>query len=374
VVHAIAGIAEVERRRPLRPAPEPVGTLPDRPGAVFRSLVEQGWDRAGEAEALLRGAIEAGYGPDELRPWLVGVVADHHLGYGHGAIYLQKAFELLDRLGWDRAPTVVPHLVIAHLAMTREDRLPYMRPFVRALEPVDLGVLAEAEADPGWHDGGTLRASLLDGRAHVVVPAAVAAVRAGAGIDGLIGEVSAAVSERLMRYDPAVERDHHADFGWLDITHGLTYAAAARWAWHTTPGPDAARLALWTAFLAGYSGRRGFVSVDDPPLDEDAGDLPGAIAAGRFDAAARAALAAPPDEVAEQLVAAALDDGAGSFIVAAHVVKTTCAAISEAAATGSNLPLAAAARLAAAPRKERFVTGNVVRSIDFLSGKGPADE
>src|SRR4051794_18678450 len=83
VVQAIAGITEVERRRPLRPTPDPVRTLPARPGVAFRALVEQGWDSAEEAEALLRGAIEAGCGPEELRSWLVGVVADHHLGYGH---------------------------------------------------------------------------------------------------------------------------------------------------------------------------------------------------------------------------------------------------------------------------------------------------
>ena len=374
VVQAIAGIAEVERRRPVRPVPEPVRALPDRPGQAFRALVEQGWDRADEAEALLRGAIEAGLGPNELRPWLVGVVADHHLGYGHGAIYLQKAFELLDRLGWERAPTVLPHLVIAHLAMTREDRLPYMRGFVRALADVDLAALADAEIQPGWTDDGSLRTALLRGRADEVVPAAVRAVHTGAGIEGLIGAVSSAVSERLLRYDPAVERDHHADFGWLDITHGLTYASAARWAWRAERGPDAARLALWTAFLASYSGRRGYAAVVEPPLEPDGADLPAAIAAGRFDESARAALAGDPDDVAAQLVAAALDDHAGSFIVAAHVVKTTGAALSETAATGSRLPLAAAARFMTAPRKERFVTGNVIRSIDFLSGKGPAEE
>ena len=375
VVQAIAGIAEVERRRPLRPAPEPVRALPDRPGQAFRALVEQGWDRADEAEALLRGAIEAGLGPDELRPWLVGVVADHHLGYGHGAIYLQKAFELLDRLGWERAPTVLPHLVIAHLAMTREDRLPYMRGFVRALAD---GRPRRRWPKPRPSPAGRTTARCVP-RSCGAEPTTSCPPRStpcarGAGIEGLIGAVPTAVSERLLRYDPAVERDHHADFGWLDITHGLTYASAARWAWRAEPGPDAARLALWTAFLAGYSGRRGYAAVVEPPLEADGADLPATIAAGRFDESARAALAGDPDDVAAQLVAAALDDHAGSFIVAAHVVKTTGAALSETAATGSRLPLAAAARFMAAPRKERFVTGNVIRSIDFLSGKGPAEE
>ena len=36
--------------------------------------------------------------------------------------------------------------------------------------------------------------------------------------------MTTAVSERLLRYDVSGERDFHDDFGWLDITHGMTYA------------------------------------------------------------------------------------------------------------------------------------------------------
>ena len=50
----------------------------------------------------------------------------------------------------------------------------------------------------------------------------------------------------------------------------------------------------------------------------------------------------------------------------AHVVKLSQAAREEAEATGSNLPLAAAARFAAAPRLERFVARNVAEAIDFV--------
>ena len=60
-------------------------------------------------------------------------MSDHLLSYGHAAIYSQKAFQLLERLGWDRADTVLPHLVPAIVWGTREDTLPYMRPFTRAL-------------------------------------------------------------------------------------------------------------------------------------------------------------------------------------------------------------------------------------------------
>ena len=61
------------------------------------------------------------------------IVSDHHLSYGHGAIYSQKAFELLDMIGWERAGTVLPYLVPTLVYGTREDKLPYMRPFMKAL-------------------------------------------------------------------------------------------------------------------------------------------------------------------------------------------------------------------------------------------------
>ena len=47
-------------------------------------------------------------------------------------------------IGWDRAATVLPHLVPTLVFGTREDKLPYMRPFGRALAAIDLGSLADA--------------------------------------------------------------------------------------------------------------------------------------------------------------------------------------------------------------------------------------
>src|SRR3712207_7135755 len=45
---------------------------------------------------------------------------------------------LLEALGDDRAATVLPHLVPAVVVSTREDKLPPMRPFLRALAGADL--------------------------------------------------------------------------------------------------------------------------------------------------------------------------------------------------------------------------------------------
>ena len=183
-----------------------------------------------------------------------------------------------------------------------------------------------------------------------------------------------AASHRLLRYDLTIERDRHEEFGWLDITHVLTYANAARWAWATNPGARSARLVLLTIFLAFDSGRgeRRIRRVDAALPDPESGDIVTAVLERRPDDAVAAALAGPLDHVGDQLEQASLEDTAGSFIMMAHLVKTAVAAREEAHATGSLLPLAAAARFLAAPRAERFVTFGAREAIDFVrTGQPP---
>ena len=349
IVQGIAGIAEVERDRPVNELPDPVTELGGDPGAEFRRLVEA--EDLAPAQALVRGAIHAGWSADELRPWFTAVISDHLLSYGHGAIYTQKAFQLLDRLGWERADTVLPHLVPTIVYGTREDTLPYMRPFTKALAGVDLDALSAVEADSSWRDDGRLQAALLDGGDRAApLRAAVEALRDGAGVDGVLDVVVDAVSDRMLRYDTAGELDFHDDFGWLDITHGITYANAARWHGAHRRHPDTIRLALWCVFLAHWTGRHEWHTTVGPQHEIDLGTTD-AVAAGK------------------ELQRRALDDTTTAFIVHAHAVKTTRAASEEAARSGSLKPLQAASRFLDSPKLERFVAATVTRSIDFLSGQ-----
>ena len=358
IVQAIAGIAEVERDRPVNPLPEPVGDLPADALGAFRAAIES--EQLEAAQALVRGAIHDGFTAADLRPWFTAVASDHLLSYGHGAIYCQKAFELLDLIGWDRADTVLPHLVPTIVYGTREDVLPYTRPFMKTLAATDLDALAGRPVDDGWHDDGTLLTTLLGNDRRAIVPAVTDALHHGAGVDGVLDVVVQTVGERMMRYDPAGERDLLDDFGWLDITHGLTYANAARWHHGMAidgddAGPDTVRLAMFTAFLAQWTGRHEWHTM---VAERDTGrQFSGTIA-----------------EAGDALQREALLDNASAFIVYAHGIKTSRAAAKEAARSGSVLPLQAVARLLDSPRLERFVAANVARSIEFLAGRAPHDE
>lgn len=358
IVQGIAGIAETTRGRRARDLPEPTSddSVVDHVG--FRAAVER--EDLEAAQSIIRAAIARGDGAAELRDWFSGAVSDHHLSYGHGAIYSQKAFELLDMVGWQHADAVLGHLTPAIVYGTREDTLPYMKRFMRALAEHDLDALAAdaaAAATPAWADDGSLRSALLGSDRTEPVTAAVRALREGAGIDGLLDAVVDAVSERMLRYDFEGEFDFGDDFGWLDITHGLTYPHAVRWHAAHDDGrrsADLLRLAMFTVFQAHWTGRHEWhTSVGAPdhvePLDTD--------------------IVAYGDELQRR---AHLDETT-AFIVHAHAVKTSRAAALEARRRNTTTPLDATARFLSSPKLERFVAANVTRSIDFLNGRTQRD-
>jgi hypothetical protein len=251
----------------------------------------------------------------------------------------------------------VPTLVYG----TREDTLPYMKLFHRGVAQLDLVALAEAagEPDPNWVDDGRLLAALLGNDRTEAALAAGSALQRGAGLDRVLDAVTLAVSERMLRYDPAGERDFHDDFGWLDITHGMTYSNAVRSlvAEHVAGRAvtaDDVRLVLWTVFLANWTGRHewhaGIGERDE--IEPRSNDL---------------------ERYGRSLQHEALLDGTTAFIVHAHAVKMSVASTAEAVRLGDSAPLDATARFMAAPKLERFVAATVTRSIDFLSGRTHRD-
>jgi nitrite reductase/ring-hydroxylating ferredoxin subunit len=369
VAQAVAAMAESELRRPVRPRPAPVRDASPLASDEYRRLVET--ERADEADALLTGALLSGMDRSQALRWMLHPVCDHHLAFGHGAIYTQKAFEMLDALGWEHAADLLGHVTLMHVTSTREDKLPYMRPFLRAVENARLDERWQRDVDGGWSGRDALQAVLLGTDPVAAVGSALAAMDDGAGVTGVLDAVSLAASERMLRHDLAHEQ--HPDvsgYGWLDITHSLTYANAARWAWAQDPGAHTARLAMYTVFHVVDGGRYATVH-ETPAVGSPTALLDEAMATGAPAAAVAAAFAEPEAAVADALVRGSLDDRSGALIVVAHHVKTARAAIVESAATGSRLPLAAAARFIAAPARQRFVSAGVQRARHFLTTGAP---
>ncbi len=100
LVQGLSGLSETTRGYPVNPVPSADASID-----VVAAVEAEDLDAA---KAGLMGRIERGDDPAALRATVIDAVSPHHLGYGHGVIYTQKSFELLDRAGWELAPISCP--------------------------------------------------------------------------------------------------------------------------------------------------------------------------------------------------------------------------------------------------------------------------
>jgi len=381
VIQGLAVAAEDQVRRPARHRPDPADLIAgygstDDALAAYPTLVEA--ERAEDAEALLRGVIAAKVPPAALRHMLLTAVTDHFLAYGHSMIFVQKAFELLDQIGWDEADSVLSPLVPEMVLATRYDKLPYMRKFKMAWQAAqpDLAALIRGRGN-GAFDEDRYRRALTDGSPEDAASALIGSLADGAPVRAVLDATGRAAAERLARFDIELDLDDTNDWGWLDVTHTLTYLNALRWAWSADPSPQVLRglfHAAWFVQWTGQFDRRGVAGPSRPHATLDAADVHRAIA--RRDPEAAVALvrgySGPRAELERSLLQAAAEDHSTAPIMVAHVVKTARAAVEESRALGAGPqsvePLAAAARFVASPKRERFVIQSTLDAITTLRG------
>jgi nitrite reductase/ring-hydroxylating ferredoxin subunit len=387
VIQGLSVAAEDQVRRPPRRRPDPVdpvaayGSVADALCA-YPVLVDE--ERADEAEALLRGLIAAGVAPAALRHMLLTAVTDHFLAYGHSMIFVQKAFELLDQIGWQEADAVLSPLVPEMVLGTRYDKLPYMRKFLRAWAgaEADLDGLAD-RAGTGRLDRAGYERALTDGSPDEAAGALLGALNAGAPVPAVIDATGRAAAERLARFDIELDLDDTNDWGWLDVTHTLTYLSALRWAWSADPTPQVLRGLFHAAWFVQWTGQfdvRGTGRARPAPHPgQDADQVHQAIV-GRDPEAAMALVdgyTGPRADLERALIQSAAQDHSTAPIMVAHVVKTAQAAVTESRALGDGqqgkAPIAAAARFLASPKRERFVYQSTLEAITTLRGVPKAE-
>ncbi len=389
VIQGLSLAAESQVRRPVRDRPDPVDPVAaygsvDEALLAYPVLVDT--EQAAAAEGLLRGLIAAGVAPEVLRHTLLTAVTDHFLAYGHSMIFVQKAFELLEGIGWQEADSVLSPLVPEMVLGTRYDKLPYMRKFLRAWEAAGSGpdaltrLAGRGQDGGGRFDAGGYRRALTDSSPEEALGSLVTALDAGVPVAALIDQTGRAAAERLARFDIELDLDDTNEWGWLDVTHTLTYLNALRWAWSADPTPQVLRglfHAAWFVQWTGQFDRRDAGPAGGRPRPHptaDAGELHRAIV--RRDPDAAVALAdgytGPRAELERSLIRAAAEDHSAAPIMVAHVVKTAQAAVQESRALGegpgSAEPIAAAARFLASPKRERFVYQSTLEAITTLRG------
>jgi len=173
-------------------------------------------------------AIDGGASPAALADLLFAVETDRaYADGGHSLDFINKAFECLDLIGWERAADVLPSIV-GQMAAARsaEERTAWRQPVdlialcrQAALELPHL-LLARRNVH-SWSDHVTLSESLLADDPVAIIDALTAAARDGASPADLGRALAYAAALRVARFGTANE---HSD--WETAHHVFTYANA----------------------------------------------------------------------------------------------------------------------------------------------------
>ena len=292
------------------------------------------------AVALLRGALADGISSAALRRAFAKAALAHYQDFGHAAIYTVKAVALAERLEPQAAGAVLLSLTRSLVYASREDLLPEFRSYCEALARWGA---KNGDAAP------SLRADEVLDRPAKAAMGVVAAWSSRHASEAIYPVLLEAAARSMLQFDLTYERRTDGpiadNVGWLDFTHAVTFANAAR---HLAT----ADAALWPASLlqlACFVGRN--AKYVDRALDTSPwrSNDP------------RAFFAAATERL--------YDHGVGEFIVSAHLVKTTLAAAAEAVAVPGAAPVRAAAigrwRDSAPKRRHALRTARQMR--DFVA-------
>src|SRR5262249_51004744 len=109
VIHVARSTAGQPRNFDLKPLAT-TEVRPERYVEWFRRFVDSRADDA--AERILRTAIREGLPPQTVATMVFAACTDHrYMDEGHSLDFANKAFELLDHIGWSHADAVLPSLV-----------------------------------------------------------------------------------------------------------------------------------------------------------------------------------------------------------------------------------------------------------------------
>lgn len=198
-------------------------------------------------ERTLLTAIAAGVPEAEVADMLFAAATDHYfLDGGHTFDFINKAFEMLDRSGWESAADVLPALVRGLCMATRaEEQNAWRHPvdLVELLEPIFVRlpqIVSEHHwrADDGttWSGFEALADTLLGDEPEPIMAALVEALERGVRLTDISGALNYAAALRLARFHTSNE---FAD--WITVLHTFTYCNAVHQALERAPSVELAR-------------------------------------------------------------------------------------------------------------------------------------
>ena len=241
------GLLHVAREcadRPPRFVVEPLPTGETRPEVFkqwFRDFIDVRAEDA--AERCLRTAVELGLPPGHIADMIFAASTDHiYLDAGHTLDFANKAFELLDHIGWNHASQTLTSLVHGMARARRSHELSAWR------HPIDLAslvwqareelpaLLEQGRRAAGWDDEDALARQMLGESPSDILDAIKTAIKAGATAEQLGSAVAYAAFLRMAHFHISNE------FGDWDTVHNtLTAANALHRALQRAPSPELLR-------------------------------------------------------------------------------------------------------------------------------------
>ena len=223
--------------------PLPTGeTRPEVFARWLRNFVDVRDDEG--AERCLVTAIELGISRQDIADMIFAAATDHiYLDAGHVVDFANKAFELLDHLGWEMAGQVLPSLVHGMARARRSQELSQWR------QPIDLAslvwdaraelpvLLEQGRSRSGeWDDADALASRILGDSPTEIIDSIKDAIVSGATAEQLGGVVAHASFLRMAHFHLSNEfRD------WDTVHNTLTAANALHQALRRSPTPELLR-------------------------------------------------------------------------------------------------------------------------------------
>ena len=306
--------------------------------AVFLQAIED--EDEPKAIACIRGGLHNGLSFSDFERAFTQAALMHYSDFGHSLIYVSKVGELIARLGRAVSEPLLLSLVRSLIFAPREDKIPKFRAYPLALASWNKPGGRENTLVPSaslWHKRGIDSALQLTAACSAAEP------------ETIYHELLLANAIGMLSFDIDQQDKVHVsvsgNVGWLDFTHGLTFANAVRKQCVRFP-------AFWPQGLlqmACFCGRNAVFTTADYDLD-----------LWRLDDVERG-FAVLLDRV--------LDHGQGEYIVSVHWLKTVLAVREECRCQlpeKTEVLLAALNRFISSPLKRRQAKRTAYQSLNFV--------
>ena len=289
------------------------------------------------AVAAIRGGIRNGLSFTDFEPALTRAALQHYNDFGHSLIYVTKAGRLIERLGNSVMEPLLLSLVRELVYASREDKIPEFRAYAGYLEKWGQHKKQKPEAGLWRHKG-------INKSMQVVIACS------GNPPENIYRALLVANAVNLLSFDieqqEKIKVSVSGNVGWLDFTHGLTFANAVRQ--QCTRFPE-----LWPQALlqmACFNGRN--AAFTTPGMDLETW------------------VPEKPDRKLGLLLERVLDHGQAEHIVSVHLLKTALAVREESSGLNradAEILVAALARFFESPLKRRQARRTAYQSLKFVA-------